>query len=279
MSRSGRHLRDDQSGAVFAEYLIAFVVQILFFLTGIQLTLAWEAKNAVQEAADYAAGKAAKFLDAPEEEMGGAERNSVSGSGMAPNRVAAALEAMDFRVGGLGMLAGFPGNARHQAIRDAARFKLVPFSPRIGDVADGTNAQRAAHVGWSGMAEREVFTRAGVAVVFPKSPGSTSYKRSFGKNDPVRVRVTYLFHCNVPIVSWVMCRRVRGIVSGLGDLGRTRHLGVLKLRSRSGSLRQAVDLAYVTEPWRLLGLQGRYLLMTAEAERANQAADYDYEGE
>ncbi len=279
MPRLRRHLRDDQSGAVFAEYLIAFIVQIVFFLTALQLGLAWQAKIAVQKAASYAANKAAKFLDAPEEEMDGAERNSVAGSGVAPNRVTAGLNAMRFEVGAVGMLAGFPGNARHQAIRDAARFKLVPFSPRIGDVARGTNAQRAAHVDKRGMADREVFTRAGVAVVFPTGPRSTRYKQRFEKNEAVRVRVTYLFYCGVPVVSWVMCRTVSGLASGLGDLGRTRQLGVLKLRSRSGALRQAADLAYVTEPWRLSGLKGRYLLLTAEAVRANQAADYDYGGE
>ncbi len=157
-----------------------------------------------------------------------------------------------------------------------ARWALVPLLRSLAFGEKGTNAQRAVHVGHSGMAEREAYTRGAVAVVFPTSPGATTYKRSFGKHEPVRVRVTYLFHCGVPVISWVMCRSLPGMISGAGGLGRTRHLGVLKLRPRSGAPRYVSDLGYVTEPWRLFAMKGRYLLLSAEAVQANQAADYPY---
>ncbi len=270
-----RWLLDEEAGAVFAEYLISFVVLFTVFLVIFQLQLAFEAKKAVWEAADYAASKAAKVLDAPSEEMGGAERNRVSGGGLAPNRVALALEALGFGSAGSGMIATVNGNARHQAIRDAARFKLLPFSPKLSDAGRGTNAQRARRLDDDGMRQRERYTRRAVAVVFPTREGATSYKSSFGKNELVRVRVTFLFSCDVPVASWILCRSVSGLVSGFGREGSKR-LGVLDLKPRQGVAPFAHDLAYVTDPMGLASLRGRYLLLSAEAVRNNQGADYEY---
>ncbi len=271
---SRRGIFEEESGAVFAEYLISFVVLFTFFLAGVQLQLAMEAKKAVRLAASYAANKASKFLDAPPEEMGGAERNEVGGAGLAPNRVALALEALGYGGAGLGMITTVTGNARHQAVRDAARFRLVPYAAKWSDVGRETNLRRTRRV-YEGLRERERYTRSAVAVVFPRAEGSTSYKSRFDKNELVRVRVTFLFPCDVPVASWFLCRRVSSLVAGFSGEG-AKSLGVLRLRPRQGVTPFAKDLAYVTDPMGLASLRGRYMLISAEAVRNNHGADYEY---
>ena len=68
-----------------------------------------------------------------------------------------------------------------------------------------------------------------MAVTFPESRGGTDYRTEFYEDEQVVTRVTYLFHCGVPVVNRMMCESypslrlgpaaavIEGIVRDLGD--------------------------------------------------------------
>jgi hypothetical protein len=127
---------------------------------------------------------------------------------------------------------------RYSDIHSAASLPLLPFAPPINMLwrspadenvlnAIGTFPEGRAAFGL-------VYNEAGLAVSFPTNPGERDFRSTWGRpNDEgvvsadegraVTARVTYLFHCAVPLANRLMCEDLFAIAYGV-DAGRIGQL-------------------------------------------------------
>ena len=249
-------LRDDRRGSVYVEFLIVVMPIVMLVLCVAQCALLYTGQLMVESAADRAARGAIVVLDDDPACYGGAPRDTISGSG--------AGGAMPRLLSWLGLpssssVAG--QSQRLQDIRDAASMTLLPLAPVIGRPVGPSSIHEAIADGGTlqGLDERATYNRGALAVTFPAGRKSTSYRTSFGKQDIVTVRVTYLFHCAIPLARDVVCQSLQS--------------------ARSGPA--ASDLAYAEAPSIMNSptLSGaRFVALRAETSLPNQGATYEYQG-
>lgn len=221
-----RALHRDTGGAVYVEFLVAFIPFFIMVLGMMQLALMYAANVIVHHAATTAARAAIVVMPDCDARYGGAPQNDINGGGMGDDP-ASALGAL-FGGGGGGGGFGFPGasggGARLNAVRFAAGFPLVATSPSLQELShDGDPRSQSlidAIGGTSSPAVRLAlgalgYNNVALAVSFVPSSGSTSYLSRVGNRDDITVRVTYLFHCGVPIVSKMACDDALQLFSGL----------------------------------------------------------------
>jgi hypothetical protein len=229
---------------MYVEFLVV-ILPFMAFLTGlVQLSMLLSARLVVDRAAQTAARAAIVVLDDDPASYGGEQRNATAGGrGLGDERAIPAL--LNYLGAGAGAgSVGTGGSARMGAIRAAAAVPLLALAP------EGAASNREASVGRSigetvglrALSSSAEYSRDALAVgIVPSTP----------PNQTVRVRVTYAFHCGIPLARMFMCQSAgnanSALAAGNGD--------------------------------GMLPGKGRYLVMSAEASLPNQAADYSYRGE
>lgn len=242
-------------GAVYVEFLLVFMPVFLLFLAVVQLGFVYAARLVVQHAATRAARAAVVVLDDDPARYRGEPRGRLrlGGDADTPSPVEAFM-----RGAGLGASAGdAAGGPRFRDIRSAAFVPLLAIGPTASEL-DGDESVGSAIGGPRERASRQsqVYSQAALAVTFP-ARGSSSSRTAFGPDDEVTVRVTYLFHCGVPLVPELMCDSVSG------------------LRARLSPDEQAqIRMPFLSDLTR-----ARFLVLRAEATLHNQGAGYLYPGE
>jgi TadE-like protein len=252
-----RTLARHTGGAVYVELLLVFLPVFLLFLAILQLGFVYAAKLVVQHAATRAARATVVIVDDDPDRYGDEARGRVDLGGQAgtPSPVEAFLGGI-----GLGGGPGDPGGgARFRDIHAAASIPLLAVAPTAAQLDDekdsvdtsiGVGAERAAT-----GARR--YNRAALAITFPTEPGGDSFRTEFDRDDMVTVRVTYLFHCSVPLVPQLMCDSTAGVG---GDL--------------SAEEEAQLDLGF------LAGLTNpRFLVLRGETTLPNQGAGFLYPSE
>ncbi len=306
LSHAGRafrlgHLVEDRRGAAYVEFLLAFMPLFILFLGMVQMALMFAGDLVVQRAASTAARAAAVVIDDDPQYYGGAARMDVGSSGTASSDGAMSSILSLFGGGGGGGGGGgtHPGGARMTAIRNAASIPLMAVSPSMGQLTN-SDSVRTAIGDPTGRATTGllVYNNSAMAVTFPTGPGSTSYRTSFSPGDQAVTRVTYLFHCGVPVVNRMMCETYPSLRLGpaAGAVGAIVHdlgtgamsyddaMAALQRVDRSRSIHQrdsagvqelesagTSDLMYLTA-----ATGSRFKVLRAEASMPVQYARYQY---
>jgi hypothetical protein len=207
-------------------------------------------------------------------------------------------------------------------IRTAAYIPMLAISPdviqTVGFLIDqgidvfSENQTVARAIGTSGVSRLVgsfLYNVGMLAVTFPEEPGGMDFRKgSFPRGELTTVRVTYLFNCQVPLASFLICDAgyvLAGNLDAALDVGlwwEARQLNVNAPRSltelpawldRAQQLQRSrerrneridrfaaakPDLDQVELPWvqsvLLLGTGSRYLRLQAEASLPLQSARY-----
>ncbi len=293
-------LANDTTGAVYVEFLLAFLPVFTMFLGMLQAGLMYGANLVVTHSANRAARAAAVVLDAPESDFDDDERmvvdygESTSGT----DAICALLSVLSVPCS----FTGGEGNARLNAIRAAASFPLLPIAPSLDQQLQDRQVLRA--VGGDPMMSRStngvLYNRGAVSVTFPDHP---ERRFTVGQNENLKVRVTYLFHCGIPIAARYMCddpktlpalggflsfptlqdRELFGIFGRRGVTAAEIEAHRERVRITDARLEQArqasPDLLKVQSPSILAGLAfggGRYHILQAESAMRVHTANYEY---
>lgn len=300
-------------GAVYLEFIIVFLPVFTLFLGSIQMALMYGANLVVRHAATTAARAAIVVLDDDPSKYGDQPRNNVEkqdDSGDSGGGLLSSLQGLLGQGGDSGSDSGQDtdsgselGGKRFTAIRSAANLPLLGISPPIWDVLGLSSNQQTtlrSSIGGANLtrlAGAYVYNQGAVAVTFPTAPGATSYRTSFGTDDDVTVRVTYLYNCAVPIVNRWMCDSYISLRYGVSVEGA---IAVAQTISNGGSWSQIqaavnsmeaannrIDAAEsgVNElqsgaamPNLMLGsLGGRFHILRADAQMPNHGARYEFQ--
>jgi hypothetical protein len=328
-ARRERSLARGTSGAIYVEFLIAFLPFFVMVLGMTQSALMYMAHLVVQHSAVIAARASivvlpddpAKYSDSP---VNTVATGNDSSSGGALDSILSFLGAD----GSSGAIPGFGGsgggggggsspdpssprsmyshrNARMSAIVDAASIPLMSISPSMQQLAPqlfGQSDNMRDGIGSNNPLFRAatslLYNKVGLAVTFPTSPGVNQYRNSFGRDDAVTTRVTYLFHCAIPIARQLMCDDPISLRFGVspGDVLRIIHavagssspeavaaaIESLRIMEERHRAMEPGVAELETAPWSLAMLAtaltgARFTILRAEATLPNQGADYAYQ--
>jgi hypothetical protein len=292
-------LLSDRRGAAYVEFLLAFIPFFIFALGMVQMALMYACDLVVQHSASRAVRAAAVVLDDDPNAYDGQERMSVDTD--RPASTEGSLGELSRIFGGSGMSSSTnaTGGARMAAIRTAASAPLLAISPSLDQMIPDESVRNAIGDPESRASSALVYNDAAMAVSFPARPGASEYVRSFGDSDQVTARVTYLFHCAVPLVNRLMCESyptlrlgpsaaiAEEIVRDLGagritfDEATERLRRVEQARARSARDQEAIAELGGAGTEELLHFTGgaRYRVMRGEATMPIQRAHYRYPGE
>ena len=109
-------------------------------------------------------------------------------------------------------------SSRLNAIRAAVYLPLVVVAPSFLEIASAPSSVSAAidHGALSRLAGGVAYNFLAAAVTFPIGPGSASFRtHDYGPTDEITVRVTYLFKCEIPIVSALLCDSMVDLAAGV----------------------------------------------------------------
>jgi hypothetical protein len=130
-------------------------------------------------------------------------------------------------------------------------------SPSRGQLDEAASVGGALGGGEARASNARAYAQAALAVTFPRTPGQDDFRLAIAADEPITVRVTYLFHCAIPLVAELMCKSS----AGLGRLLLAEERRQLDLGSLAGNA------------------SARYLVVRAEATLRNQSAGYRYRSE
>lgn len=220
----------DRGGAVYVEFLLAFIPLFFLFLGMVQMGLLYAADLVVRHAAVTATRAAAVVIDDDPTNYEDETRRSFTSDGnQRDTMVRRAIEAL-LRTPAARSRPPRIDSERYEAIHSAASMPLLPFSPPVNMIwrspadenvlnAIGTFPEGRAAFGL-------LYNEAGLAVTFPTRPLATDFRTDWGRPDDdgivpegegraVTVRVTYLFHCAVPLANRLMCEDLFTIAYGV----------------------------------------------------------------
>ncbi len=296
--------REHEEGAAYVEFLVAFMPMFMMFLAMFQLGLMYAAKLTVGHAANRAARAAVVVLPDHPDRYGGDPINRVSyfGAGLAPSAIQGVGSVLNYWgvTSGGGSSTDGNGSARLRAIRAAASMPLIGVSPSLSAMDEKQTVVRSVGGNpWGRLGTGLVlYNRAAVSVTFPRGPRQMRFKQSWNRNENVTTRVTYLFHCGVPIVSKWMCHDYGELLSSVpsvileqvvrrvaGDdperfyelLAAYRDVG-----GRDDLSNGMEELGYAEAPyllWALLGDNSHFTILRSESTMPNQGAAYEYRGD
>ncbi|MEM9192878.1 MAG: TadE family protein [Myxococcota bacterium] len=289
-------LLKDEGGATYVEFLLAFIPLFFMFLGMMQAALLYSANLVVNHAATTAARSAVVVLPDDPEKYDNEPINVIDYTGSSGNDAAGALLS-GFGLGGTSPpAAGTSGSARLQAIRSAASIPLLAVAPNTEALVGDAEVYKAigGQPGERAAVGALLYNRTALSVTFPESPGSNRFRNRFGPNDDVNVRVTYLFHCGIPLAAQLLCdnylelrsRVPAGAIRELSNARTQQEItgAVERLRhtqDRLNASQEGLDeLAYAQTPFLgfLFSLTGsRFSLLRAEAQMRNQGAPYRYQ--
>ncbi len=291
----------DERGAAYVEFLIAFIPLFIMFLGMVQMSLMYAGDLVVQHAASRAARAAVVVLDDDPRYYDGAERRTVSSSGFSSSEegLSAILSIFGAGGGGGGGGPGASGGPRLSAIRTAASLPLASISPSLDQLIDSDSVMTAIGSPETRAATGVfMYNNSAMGVSFPVSPGATDYREDFNHGQQITTRVTYLFHCGVPLASRLMCDTyptirlgpaaalIEDIIRDAGDGSLSWDDARERLRRIDESRRRherdsdavgeletagASDLMYLT--W---ATGSRFKVMRGEATMPLQSARYEY---
>jgi hypothetical protein len=304
-------------GAVYLELLVVFFPIFFIFLGVIQMAFLYAAKLTVQHAALLAARAAIVVLDDEPKYYGGAPRNCLLNTGETPTespllRIAenikgkASGDSHDVRRASREFERNARsyrnGGARLQAIRAAAYFPLLAVAPDAGSLwGEASIGAAIGTMPMSRIVSGLFYNLGAVAVTFPDGTQPNGYKTQFGPEEPVTVRVTYMFHCGIPGAAWLMCHTWYELMSGLpvdallrikdrlkhgtfslADLHRWNR--EIQEEQKKSNLRKerARELQAAASPiWQgIAGAAGaRFVVLQSEATLPNHGATYRYRDE
>lgn len=291
----------DERGAAYVEFLIAFIPLFIMFLGMVQMSLMYAGDLVVQHAASRAARAAVVVLDDDPRYYDGAERRTVSSFGFSSSEegLSAILSIFGAGGGGGGGGPGASGGPRLSAIRTAASLPLASISPSLDQLIDSDSVMTAIGSPETRAATGVfMYNNSAMGVSFPVSPGATDYREDFNHGQQITTRVTYLFHCGVPLASRLMCDTyptirlgpaaalIEDIIRDAGDGSLSWDDARERLRRIDESRRRherdsdavgeletagASDLMYLT--W---ATGSRFKVMRGEATMPLQSARYEY---
>ncbi len=221
-------------GVVYVEFLIAFIPIFVFFLGMVQLALAYGCKLGVQRAANNAARAAVVVLDDDPRWYDCQARMSFPADVECTNdtRFSKLMDSVMERMGGgdaaasgVEVLEGLgmgsedadpqpvTQGCRYRAVREAAVMSLIPFAPTVNQFSERDSVLQAMGSSEGLVSLSPALQRLAAAFIwgrmisltFPDSPNGRNMKFAYGEGDMVRVRVTFPFKCNIPIVNRFLC--------------------------------------------------------------------------
>jgi len=290
-------VREDTRGAVYIEFLVAFIPMFILFLGLLQVSLIFVANFVVTHAANRATRAAIVVLDDNPDRYDGEAQNRVNYNETGATNVQNSVVSFLREVGaGEFSVAQNKGSARLNAIRAAASIPLLSISPSLDQLTGRRAVSRAigGNATSRALTGAALFNRAAMAVTFPTAPEATTLRTSFSNNDDITVRVTYLFHCGIPIAANIICDRYMSLRTGIsldainrilssgGGLDSTASAiqGAMVQQARVDRSQVGMDeLAYAEMPELgfLTELSGsRFYVVRAEATLRNHGAPYRY---
>lgn len=279
----------DRTGAVYVEFLAVFFPIFLMCLAIIQLAFLSAAKLTIQHSAVRAVRAAVVVLDDDPKHYDGVARNCLTGgkSGMVQSVMTKIAELGNVELpesirhesmDKMDQLQARSSNAgpRYEAIRAAAYVPLLSISPEPWQIWEKESI--ASAVGFypeSRLVSGILFNRAVAAVTLPSSETSNDAQYEVSKDASVTVRITYLYHCAVPLVSTLMCKKMNDILvdddpAEDGDGKLTQEQIVARELGHS----EIPALQFVAG-----ALGGRFNVFRAQATLPNQSAAYAYQSE
>ena len=298
-------LTSDERGAAYVEFLIVFIPIFMMFLGMIQASMMYAANLIVTHSATTAARAAIVVLDDQESRYDDETRNSVAGEGGGDSTmdgVSSFLEGVGLGggSGGGGGEGSSASGARLGAIRSAASIPLLAVSPSFSQLVGSESVYEAigGNPAERGLTGAAVYNRTAVAVTFPTERAGNDFKAEWEENEDVTVRVTYLFHCGVPLVNRIMCDDIVSLKTGV-PLAAVQHLAT-RTASGDASLDEITamvervqdgrdrlaranpgvgELDSAETPWLsyLTAITGaRFMVLRAEATMPNHGAPYSY---
>lgn len=217
-------LTRDTGGAVYVEFLLAFIPLFFMFLGMVQMGLLYGASLVVQHSSNVAVRAAMVVMDDDPQYYDDAERRQLDTDATGASSFIQTAGSMIGSVFGASTSgAAWTGGPRLQAVEFAAGMPLLPLSPSLSSLARmPQNETVRAALGVSGLDGPEarvawgiVYNRMALAVTFPTEPGSTEsagdhatdFPRPSAEGDggAVTARVTYLYNCQIPLANRLMC--------------------------------------------------------------------------
>ncbi|MCC6877825.1 MAG: pilus assembly protein [Sandaracinaceae bacterium] len=204
-----RDLVRDTRGAAYVEFLLSFIPLFIMFLGMVQIAMMYAGDLVVRHAATTAARAAVVVLPDDPQYYDDSEVNVIDtdGAGSSEDALGGLLSLFGGGSGGGGSSVASTGGPRLSAIRSAASIPLMAISPNY-DQLTGRESVEAALGGepaLRGATGVSLYNRAAMAVTFPTAPRQNEYRSEFGEGDQVTARVTYLFHCGIPVANRIMC--------------------------------------------------------------------------
>ncbi|MEZ4286559.1 MAG: TadE/TadG family type IV pilus assembly protein [Polyangiales bacterium] len=260
--RATRSLIRESRGAIYVEFLVTVVPFLLLFMGMTQMFLAFHARLLVKAAADAAVRSAIVVITDDGPATG--DVNQLNTGGTSSFEVQTLLDMLfdqlkatidqrsnQFNVGNIVDEMTALGDSRMNSVRVAAAKPLLA----LGRDDNGTDIKSA--VGGNGVvggldnAVRDLLSR--TAVTFRDGPGGAAQENvSVGMNDPVTVRVTFLFRCTVPWAKNILCSQYGQIIAKNPHIGADLNRAMLGRDTHGG--------------W--------YLPIVAESTLTAQYADY-----
>jgi hypothetical protein len=311
----------DTRGVIYVEFLITFIPVFLMFLGMVQMGLMFVGGIAVQRAAAAAARAAAVVLDDDPQYYAGEPRMQIEPGAIDPSDSAEhglldAFALLGISSGSRSSSAPFgtdaeTDSARLRAIRSAASIPLLAVAPSSSVMS--TAARRESVMGAIGRipASRAAFGvlyhQGALAVRLVDGAASETDVDRFEPVSlhedgtlptPARVRVTYLFHCAVPLANRLMCNDPLFVALGADGAAavrsaegtpspeRVRAIARQRELEQRRSEQDALGWSDLPESARTAiaglhsaGMQARVKVMSAEAQLPIHYANYRYQSE
>ncbi len=288
-----KHLEGDERGVVYVEFLVAFMPIFLLFLGICQLSLVTIAQMLVQHSASMSVRTAIVVLEEDPAEYDGAPRGSLTEGepdsethwftlvkklkeweGDSGGAVGQAVNSLTSGISQMGLnsdegseeSSGATDNdnpqqgARMRPIRNAAYLPLLSLAPSRDAVEKTANIRAGVKAGWIDDIEfSTAYTEAAASVSLQDEAGSDELvAEPIDHAAPITVRVAYLYHCTIPVVRTMMCKKLTDILGTDADSERLN----LPTTEAPGELRKSTKES------------ARYLLLQGEATLPNQGAFY-----
>jgi hypothetical protein len=259
----------DERGAVYVEFLLAFFPLFLLFLALCQLALIAAAEAVVRHSAYLAVRSAIVVLEDEPNRHDGVERGILSTLRVRRRQGADAVlakltrgdrAAVDWRSYAEKIDDAFEPQAgpRMDPIKTAAYLPLLLLAPaaRLGPTVPDTLANALGSPNEAQLAFALVYTKAAALVTLHDSEDQPELAvEPIGAKSSVTARISYPFHCTVPLVRVLMCHSFESLAQ-----------------------RQPLHLRGVERVRRLVTPDARFKLLTAVATLPNQGAAY-YQGD
>lgn len=215
-------------GAVYVEFLLAFIPLFFLFLGMVQMGLLYAADLAVRHSAVVAARAAMVVIDDDPDRYEGDPRRNFEGDGLQRDTIIRSMVEAIFGGSSGGSSPPSIDSERYSAIHSAAGMVLLPFSPPANMIWTSPSSENVlmaiGTIPEARAAFGIVYNEAGLVVTFPDAPVSHEFVSSWeapdddGVSTAVTARVTYLFYCGVPLVNRMMCEDLAALLYGV-DVG------------------------------------------------------------